>query len=146
VRRDLESLRLQAEVVVPAEAKREAAALQAAGAAAPIAENGRASAESLRLVSDAWKAAGPSAPDMFLINKLEEITRIVVDSVSQIQLGPVQLVDGGDGQTLPRLAAAYPQAVATVLRALADTTGVDVTALLAPASAPRLGTGTGGTP
>jgi len=133
LRRDLESLRLQAEVVVPAEAKREAAALQAAGEAAPIAENGRASAESLRLVADAWKQAGPSAPDMFLINKLEEITRIVVDSVGQIQLGPVQLVDGGDGQTLPRFAAAYPQAVATVLRSLAETTGVDVTALLAPA-------------
>jgi flotillin len=146
VRRDLEAIRLQAEVVVPSDVKREAAALEAAGEAAPIAENGRASAESLRLVADAWKAAGPSAPDMFLINKLEEITRIVVDSVGQIQLGPVQLVDGGDGQTLPRLAAAYPQAVATVLRALADTTGVDVTALLAPASAPRLGAGTGGTP
>jgi flotillin len=146
VRRDLEAIRLQAEVVVPSDVKREAAALEAAGEAAPIAENGRASAESLRLVADAWKAAGPSAPDMFLINKLEEITRIVVDSVGQIQLGPVQLVDGGDGQTLPRLAAAYPQAVATVLRALADTTGVDVTALLAPATAPRLGAGTGGAP
>ena len=91
VRRELEALRLQAEVVVPSEVKREAAALDAAGQAAPIAENGRASAESLRLVADAWKAAGPSAPDMFLINKLEEITRIVVDSVGQIELGPVQL-------------------------------------------------------
>ncbi|HTB60034.1 MAG TPA: SPFH domain-containing protein [Polyangia bacterium] len=132
VRRDLEALRLQAEVVVPAEARREASQLDAAGQAAPIAENGRASAESLRFVADAWKAAGPSAPDMFLINKLEEITRIVVDSVGQIELGPVQLVDGGDGQTFPRFAAAYPHAVATVLRALAQTTGVDVTALLTP--------------
>jgi flotillin len=56
----------------------------------------------------------------------------VVDSVGQIELGPVQLVDGGDGQTFPRFAAAYPHAVATVLRALAETTGVDVTALLTP--------------
>jgi len=141
VRRDLEALRLQADVVVPAEARREAAALDAAGEAAPIAENGQASAESLRLVADAWKAAGPSAPDMFLINKLEEITRVVVDAVGQIQLGPVQLVDGGDGQTLPRFASAYPQAVAGVLRALADTTGVDVTALL---SARRAEPPTGG--
>jgi flotillin len=139
VRRDLEALRLQAEVVVPSEIKREADALEAAGLAAPIAENGRASAASLKLVSEAWKAAGPSAPDMFLINKLEEITRIVVDSVAQIQLGPVQLIDGGDGQTLPRFAAAYPQAVATVLRSLAETTGVDVTALLAPARAEGAG-------
>jgi flotillin len=132
VRRDLEALRLQAEVVVPSEVQREAAALAAAGDAAPIAENGRASAESLKLVADAWKQAGPSAPDMFLINKLEELTKIVVDSVGKIQLGPVQLVDGGDGQAFPQFAAAYPQAVANVLRALADTTGVDVTALLAP--------------
>ncbi len=132
VRRDLEAVRLQAEVVVPSDIKREAAGHAAAGQAATIAEDGRASAESLRLVADAWKAAGPSAPDMFLINKLEEITRIVVDSVGQIQLGPVQLIDGGDGQTFPRFAAAYPQAVATVLRSLAATTGVDVTSLLAP--------------
>ncbi|HVZ71086.1 MAG TPA: SPFH domain-containing protein [Polyangia bacterium] len=130
VRRDLEALRLQAEVVVPSDVKREAAALDAAGAAAKIAEDGRASAESLRLVADAWKAAGPSAPDMFLINKLEEITKIVVDGVGQIQLGPVQLIDSGDGQAIPRFAAAYPLAVATVLRSLAETTGVDVTALL----------------
>jgi flotillin len=137
VRGDLEAVRLQAEVVVPSEINREAAALMAAGEASPIAENGRASAESLRLVADAWKQAGPSAPDMFLINKLEEITRIVVDSVGQIQLGPVQLIDNGDGQTFPRFAAAYPQAVATVLRSLAETTGVDITSLLSP-------TGSGG--
>ena len=130
VRRDLEALRLQAEVVVPAEIKREASALDAVGAAAKIAEDGRASAESLRHVADAWKAAGPSAPDMFLINRLEEITKIVVEGVEQIELGPVQLIDNGDGQALPRFAAAYPLAVATVLRSLAETTGVDVTALL----------------
>ena len=72
---------------------------------------------------------------MFLINKLEEITRIVVDSVGQIQLGPVHLIDNGDGLTFPRFAAAYPQAVATVLRSLAETTGVDVTSLLTPVGA-----------
>ena len=142
MRRELEMVRLQAEVVVPSEINREAATLAAAGQAATVAEDGRASAESLRLVAEAWKAAGPSAPDMFLINKLEEITRIVVDSVGQIQLGPVQLIDGGDGQTFPRFAAAYPQAVATVLRALAETTGVDVTSLLTPVPTGGNGAGT----
>jgi flotillin len=148
VRRDLEAVRLQSDVVVPAEIKREAAALDAAGAAAKIAEDGRASAESLRLVADAWKAAGPSAPDMFLINRLEEITKIVVESVGQIQLGPVQLIDNGDGLTFPRFAAAYPQAVATVLRSLAETTGVDVTALLGQngAAAALSAAGNGGRP
>jgi flotillin len=141
IRRELESLRLTADVIVPAEVQREAAALTAAGAAAAIAENGRASAESLRLVADAWKRAGSSAQDMFLINNIEEITKIVVDAVGQIQLGPVHLIDNGDGQAFPRLAASYPNAVATVMRALADTTGVDITTLLA---AGRVGAAGGG--
>lgn len=131
VRRELESVRLQSDVVIPAEIQREAAALSAAGAAASIFENGRATAESLSLVADAWTKAGTSAEDMFLINKIEDITRIVVDGVRRIQLGPVHLIDGGDGQALPRLAAAYPTAVAEVLRSLLLTTGVDITALLA---------------
>ena len=75
---------------------------------------------------------------MFLINRLEEITKIVVDSVGQIALGPVQIIDNGDGMAFPKFAASYPLAVATVLRLLAETTGVDVTALLGQnGSAPR---------
>jgi flotillin len=130
VRRELEAIRLQADVVVPAEVTREAAGMDAAGAAASIAENGRASAESLRFVAESWKKAGPSAQDMFLINKIEEITRIVVEGVRKIELGPVTLIDNGDGQALPRFAAAYPSAVAAVLKSLAATTGVDITAML----------------
>jgi flotillin len=130
VRRELETFRLQADVVVPAEVTREAAALDAAGAAATISENGRAAAESLRFVAESWKKAGPSAQDMFLINKIEEITRIVVQGVRKIELGPVHLIDSGDGQALPRFAAAYPAAVAAVLKSLAATTGVDITAML----------------
>jgi flotillin len=131
VRRELEAVRLQADVVIPAEIQREAAALASAGAAASISENGRATAESLSLVSAAWTKAGPSAEDMFLINKIEDITRIVVDGVRRIQIGPVDVFDSGDGMALPRLAAAYPEAVAAVLRSLFETTGVDITALLA---------------
>jgi flotillin len=131
VRRDIEALRLHSDVVVPAEVKREAAALEAAGAAAPTAENGRATAESLGLVADAWAKAGSSAQDMFLINNIEGIAHIVVSAVQRIKLGPVHLIDNGDGQALPRFAAAYPNAVAEVLRSLCATTGVDITALLA---------------
>jgi flotillin len=136
VRRELEAMRLQSDVVIPSESQREASALAAAGAAAAIAENGRATAESLSLVAGAWTKAGPSAEDMFLINKIEEITKIVVDGVRRIELGPIHLVDGGDGRALPQLASAYPAAVAAVLRSLFQTTGVDITALLAK-EAPR---------
>ena len=59
------------------------------------------------------------------------IAQIVVEAVKRIKLGPVHLIDNGDGQALPRFAAAYPNAVAEVLRSLCATTGVDITALLA---------------
>ena len=129
VRRELEALRLQSDIVIPSEIQRESSTLIAAGEAASIFENGRATAESLSLVANAWMKAGPSAQDMFLINKIEDITRIVANGVAKIHLGPVQLIDS-DGQSLPRLAAAYPSAVAAVMRSLFDTTGVDITALL----------------
>jgi flotillin len=129
VRREVEAVRLQADVVIPAEVQREAAALASAGAAASIAENGRATAASLTLVAEAFAKAGPSAEDMFLLNKIEDITRVVVEAVRRIQLGEVEIVDT-DGQALPRLAAAYPSAVASVLQSLLATTGVDVASVL----------------
>src|SRR5688500_11349757 len=107
VRRELEAVRLQSDVIIPAEIQREASAV---GAAASIAENGRATAASLSLVADAWVKAGSSAEDMFLINKIEDITRIVVEGVRKIGVSNVHLIDGGDGQALPRLAASYPSA------------------------------------
>jgi flotillin len=129
VRREVESVRLQSDVVIPAEIQREAAALAAAGDAASIAENGRATAASLTLVAEAWAKAGPTAEDMFLLNKIEDITRVVVQAVQRIQIGEVEIVDA-DGQALPRLAAAYPAAVASVLQSLFATNGVDVAAIL----------------
>jgi flotillin len=132
VRRELEAVRLQSDVVIPAEINQEASALAAAGSAASIAENGRATAESLSLVSDAWMKAGDAAMDMFLINKIEDITRLVVEGVKRVEVGSIHLVDG-DGQALPRLAASYPAAVAAVFRSLHETTGIDVPALLSRA-------------
>jgi flotillin len=128
-RREVEAVRLQADVVIPAEVQREAAALASAGAAASIAENGRATAESLTLMAEAWAKAGSAAEDMFLLNKIEDITRVVVEGVRRIQIGEVEIIDT-DGQALPRLAAAYPAAVAAVLQSLLATTGVDVAKIL----------------
>jgi flotillin len=145
VRRELEAVRLQSDVVIPAEINQEASALNAAGAAASIAENGRATAASLSLVADAWMKAGSAAMDMFLINKIEPITQQVVDGVKRMQVGRIQLVDT-DGQALPRLAAAYPAAVAAVFRSLFETTGVDIPSLLARARTPEPAPGTPAAP
>lgn len=44
----------------------------------------------------------------------------------------IHVLDQGDGSGIASYAATYPQAVAAVMRALKDTTGVDVPGILAP--------------
>jgi flotillin len=102
------------------------------GAAAPIAEDGRASAMSLRLVADAWKAAGTVGAGHVPHQQARGDHAHRRRQRRPDPARPGAAGRRGDGQTFPRFAAAYPQAVATVLRALAETTGVDVTSLLAP--------------
>jgi flotillin len=130
VRKQLEQLRLQADVVLPAEAERKAAALRARGEAASIEENGRAMAEVLQMMTDTWLEAGDDAKDIFLIQQLEEVLRTVVSRVHGIELGEVTLLDSGDGQALPRHVASFPAMVRQVLDELRTSTGVDVTGIL----------------
>ena len=130
VRKQLEQLRLEADVVLPAEAERQAAALRARGQAATIEENGRAMAEVLQMMTDTWLQAGDDAKDIFLIQQLEEVLRTVVARVHGVELGEVTLLDSGDGQALPRHVASFPAMVRQVLDELRTSTGVDVTGIL----------------
>jgi flotillin len=135
VRKKLEETRLQAEAVLPAQAAQQASAFAARGEAATIEENGKALAEVLRLLTEAWASAGPDAKDIFLIHNLEQILRTVVDRVKAMEVGETHLLDNGDGSSLATYVASYPAAVRSVLAEVSRTTGVDVVALLSPAGA-----------
>lgn len=130
VRKQLENLRLQAEVVIPSEIGREAEAIKAKGDAAPTIENGAAVVEVLRVTSEAWKTMGDQAKEIWVIQHLEEIIKTVVDSMEGIEVHEVSVLDPGDGSGLSSYAAAYPQTVAAILRSLKETTGVDVPGIL----------------
>ncbi|MEZ4339544.1 MAG: SPFH domain-containing protein [Sandaracinaceae bacterium] len=130
IRAKLENLRLQAEVVIPAEFDREAKAIEAIGRAAPTKENGEAAVEVLRLMSDAWKQMGPQAREIYVIQHLEELVGTVVDQLDNIEIDEVHVLDHGDGQGLSSYAATYPKMVAEVMKALKETTGVDVPGIL----------------
>jgi flotillin len=131
VRAELEQKRLLADVVIPAEMQRQAAAILAKGDAAPTTEQGRAVAQVLEATATAWRSLGPQARDIWVIQHLEEIVGTLAARVAKIHAGEVHVVDPGDGSGLAAYAAAYPQTLAAVLRAVRDTTGVDVTAILA---------------
>ncbi len=131
IRAVLEKKRLQADVVIPAEARRKAELIRAKGDAAPVAENGRALVEVLEATTAAWKAMGENAMEIYVIQHLDEIISTVVDQMDNIKVGEVNILDRGDGSALAAYAAAYPQTVAAVLSALRETVGVDIPAILA---------------
>jgi flotillin len=139
VRKELETRRLYAEVVLPAEAARKAASLLAEGEAAWRREDGAAAAAVMRMMAEALKAAGPQAREMFVISQLDTLVAHVAERVNGIQIAEVHVIDAGDGQALPALSASFPQTVTSILGTLRDLTGMDVQHMMAGAVAPPTG-------
>lgn len=130
VRSDLEKLRLEADVVIPADVRRKARQLLAVGEAAPTAENGAAQVEVLRMMNEAWSAMGDKAKEIYVIQHLEQIVDTVVANLHNVKVDEVNVLDRGDGSGLASYAATYPQMVAAVMHALHESTGVDVPGIL----------------
>ena len=75
-------LRLDAEVVQPAMANAEAAQARAKAQYANIIADGEARGDALRAMAKAWEAAGPSAREMMLSQKIELLIRAIGESIS----------------------------------------------------------------
>jgi flotillin len=126
IRGELEQLRLEAEVTIPAEVEAQVRALLAAGQAAGIAADGEAMALSLAEVSGAWRDSGGRAMDMFVLQHLDQIFGDVAKAAGRIKVAEVNLIDGGDGKTIPAYAAAFPATMAALLEQVTRTLGVDI--------------------
>lgn len=130
IRGKLEALRLEAETVIPADKRRAAQELRAAGDAAVRAETGRAQAQALDALLSAWKMAGKDAHEIFLIQQIDRILADVAAVTQRIDIGHVNLIDGGDGRTLARHVGAYPAVVAEIFDRIRETVGIDVVSIL----------------
>jgi flotillin len=130
IRAELERLRLEADVTIPADAERRVSELVAEGQAASISARGEALAQSLAAVHEAWKESGAHAMDMIAAQHVDEIFTQVTDTARALHANEVSLLDPGDGSTVARYADAYPATVQTLLRRVSDTFGVDVGAVL----------------
>jgi flotillin len=126
VRAELEALRLQADTVLPAEAAMRAQEFRAQGEAASIRERGRAVSEALTILYDAWKEAGPNAKQITIIENLEQLMSAASQGVSKVQVESLQVIDSGDGQTLPNYLKGFPNMLGAVFEAVEATTGVDI--------------------
>ena len=126
IRGELEQLRLAAEVTIPAEVDAQIRELAAAGQAASIAADGEAQAASLAEVAAAWQDSGGRAMDMFVLQHLDQIFGDVAKAATRIKVEQVNLIDGGDGKTIPAYAAAYPATMAALFEQVGRTLGVDI--------------------
>jgi flotillin len=129
---------LAADVLEPARASRAAAEANAKGAAAVIVEQGRATAAAMGQIAATWREVGPSARNVFLMQKVADLTRIVMSTVGSLKVDKLTVLGGvggggngsgnGTGTGLPdltgRLIAASEQIKAA--------TGIDIAAALRP--------------
>ena len=124
---ELEKRRLQADVVLPAQAELEARQLKARGDAAKIVEEGAAQVEVFQRLTDQFQAAGDDAHDIFVLNMLPELIEQIVSTVNGIDIDKMTVIDaGGDGQALPGIAKQLPASVIAIAEQIETATGVDI--------------------
>jgi flotillin len=130
LRGELEKLRLECDVFLPAEAQRLSAEADARARAAPVIESGKAAAQALQLVSQEWQAAGRDGRDLYVLQHLKPMVEAAVARVTRAKIHDLSVVDGGDGASFTGAVANFPAAVAQVLRETGDAIGVDMDKLL----------------
>lgn len=89
---------LAADVLEPARARRAAAEAEAKGAASQIIEQGRATAAAMTEIAATWREIGPSARNIFLMQKVADLTRIVMSTVKTLKVERLTVLGGiGEG-------------------------------------------------
>ena len=109
---------LQADVIAPAEADCKRAIAQAKGQAASIIEDGKAQAEGTQKLAESWQAAGDSARDIFLLQKLEVLLKTLTATVPDVAVQNVTVIEGAGNSTAKQAISFMEQ--------LKHTTGLDV--------------------
>jgi flotillin len=132
LRAELAKLRLQVETVLPAEASALALSARARGEAAPTIENGKAAAEALAVVAAEWAQAGAYGREVYVLSQLDKILAAAVKRVQQLEVGALEIVDGGDASNVVAVLGSFAQGVAKVLDEMGRAMGVDVRALIGP--------------
>jgi flotillin len=113
---------LQADVIAPAEASCKQSIAQAKGNASSIVEDGKAKVEGIRQLAESWKAAGPDAKEIFLLQKLDVLLKAIATSVPEVEVQNVTVIDADNGNRAMQIAAFLEQ--------LKQTTGMDVSQMV----------------
>ncbi len=124
---ELEKRRLQADVVLPAQAALEARQMEARADAAHIVEEGAAQVEVFKRLTSQYRAAGDDAHDILVLNMLPQLVEQIVSTVNGIDIDKMTVIDsGGDGQALPGVVKQLPASVISIAEQIETATGVDI--------------------
>jgi flotillin len=119
----------QADTVVPAEAQKMALEMRAQGAAAQILEDGKATAEAVRLMQQQWQRG--DTKDLFMIRMLPElldkVTKVVADN---LHIEKLTVLDSGNGNGIASHVKSVTSSALMILEQLKNATGLDVPGLL----------------
>jgi flotillin len=119
----------EATVIVPARAEREAKELKAKGEAARIAEDGKATAEAVRVLREQWEKE--DTRELFLIQQLpdilDKVTRVLSDNLS---IDKVTIVDSGDGHGMPAYVKGVTGSIVAIFEQIKNATGLDIPEIL----------------
>jgi flotillin len=137
-----EKLRLQADVVEPANAEKAAAKVRAEGEAAPILERGRASAEALRMLYEQVKQGGDNAFAVLLAEKLPQLLETSISAVEGVDIDRVVVLDGGGGEGVSNAVNQRVHGALGTMEAISSAVGVDINDILQGA-AKKIGSGKG---
>jgi flotillin len=122
-------MKYQADVVIPADAERKALELQAQGHSAKILENGRATAEAIRMMQEQWREG--QTRELFLIQMLPDLldkaTRVVAEN---LHVEKLTVLDSGNGNGLPNYVRNITNSSMVILEQLKTATGIDLSAIL----------------
>jgi flotillin len=116
--------KLEADVVAPADAKRQQAEAQAKASASQITAQGRAAAAAVTALADAYKASGVRARDALLLQKLVPVFEQLTGTLKDIKVDRLVVLGAGNGGGTPALGASLIAANEQVRAA----TGVDLVA------------------
>ena len=129
VRIDLNKKRYQADVVVPAAAAKEASELRAVGEAAKILQDGKATADAVKLMREQWDQG--NTKELFLLQLfpgiVDKVSRVVAEN---LHIEKLTVVDSGNGNGVPQLVRGLTGSVISIIEEIKTATGLDIPDLL----------------
>jgi flotillin len=123
----LEQKRLEADVLLPARADKDAAELRAKGNAAKITEDGRSRLFVLEETIKLYSKAGTDAERIFILNMLPDLVREISQSVDGMKIEKMTVIDSGNqGSGVASAAAQFPAAILKITEQIETATGVNI--------------------